>query len=187
MFILPCQAEFALIIPLSRTKYSIIWNISNVLLTSQALGCFVHRSSNLCCSALAATSICKVKYCIEVSFPYWSKWPVILWSYGPLLSVRCDCSDSYGPIALYCSDIKQSQGRVKPRNVAREWIWLIYRHSFPQWTLQPPSSLKWDVYSCVKWEVFSYVLYVITACEARNITCEVCHLEPKYHQASWLV
>lgn len=59
--------------------------------------CFAHHSSNLCCSALAATSVCKEKYCTEVGFPYWSKWLVILWSYSPLLSVRCDCSDSYGP------------------------------------------------------------------------------------------
>ena len=61
---------------------------------------FVHRSGNLCCSPLAETSTCKVKYCSLVGFPHWSKWPVIRWSYGPLLSVRCDCSDSYGP-SLY--------------------------------------------------------------------------------------
>lgn len=70
---------------------------------------FVHCSSNLCCSPLAATSICKVKYCTEVGFPYWSKWLVILWSYGPLLSVRCDCSDAYGP-SLY---IVQTLSRVR--------------------------------------------------------------------------
>lgn len=33
------------------------------------------------------------------------------------------------PISLYCSDVKQSHRRVKPQNVAREWMWLIHCYS----------------------------------------------------------
>lgn len=46
------------------------------------------------------------------------------------------------PISLYCSDVKQSHGRVKPWNVVREWIWLIWSHSFPQWTLPDSQFFK---------------------------------------------
>lgn len=69
------------------------------------------------------------------------------------------------PISLYCWDVKQSQGRVKLRNVPREWIWLIDCHRFPQWTIQPPSSLKWDVYSRMRMllNVLSYTQYMTTA------------------------
>lgn len=55
MFIPHCQAVFTLIIPLSLTKYSIIWNISNVVLTSQALGHAPHTAA-----ATAAAAICAV-------------------------------------------------------------------------------------------------------------------------------
>lgn len=151
MFILPWQAVFALIIPLSLTKYSIIWNISNVVLTSQALGhaSFIAAASHLCCSALAATSICKVTYCTKRFSPLvqMAGHSLKLW---PVVDSKVWLQWLLWPISLHCSDVKQSQERVKPQNVAGEWIWLIYRHSFPQWTLQPPISLKWDVYSCMR-------------------------------------
>lgn len=187
MFILPCQAVFALIIPLSLTKYSIIWNISNVVLPSQALvHCSSSSSSSLLCSALAAASICKVKYHAEVGFPRWSKWPVIRWSYGPLLSVRCDCGDAYGP-SLY---IVQTLSRVTEGSSHRmllgnecDWSTAI---AFPLWTLQPHSSLKWDVCSlCGNTARRRDLLYVTSV----NPETSDAHAWPKHHENScrrWL-
>ena len=110
MFILPCQAVFALIIPLSLTKYSIIWNISNVVLTSQALGhAFVRCKLQSVLFGIGSNIHLQGEILHRGRFfPVGPNGPVILWSYGPLLSVRRDCSDAYGP-SLY---IVQTLSRV---------------------------------------------------------------------------
>lgn len=84
--------------PVILDKYSTICNIFRCHPDQLSFGSRSARCcSNLCSSALAATSFCKLKYCTKLGSPCWSKWLVIWWSYGPLLSVRCDCTDSYGP------------------------------------------------------------------------------------------
>lgn len=65
-------------------------------------------------ASAARAAVCSVKYCGELGFSQ------SVWSYGPLLSVKCDCTEGYGHISFYRTHSQQSHRTVKQQEVARE-------------------------------------------------------------------
>lgn len=87
-------------------------------------------------------------------------------------------------ISLYCWDIRNSQGRVKSRNVAREWVWLIHAIAFPKWTLQSCTLSKWDVLCSTRAVLKRSVNNINYSIPTLSANCKGWHLDFKYHRVT---
>ena len=85
------------------------------------------------------------------------------------------------PISLYCSDVKHSHRRVKPQNVAREWMWLIHCHGFSSMNSSASQLFKMRrLQLCGNTARYRGLLYVTSV----NPETSEAHMWPKHHEDS---
>ena len=137
--------------PIIPEKYSTIWHVSKVVHTSKALG---H-------ALFIPTAICAVQHRryiqLQGEMLQWGSFSLLGQMAGHLLKLwpvvvsKVWLQWLLWPISLYCSDVRQSQQRVKSPNVAREWMRLIFCHSFHLMNISASQFfIARQVYSCMR-------------------------------------